>query len=236
MTGPPQGTIFAAQLIKEIFVKKYVPVLLSLTALVVAGCSSQNSEAESDSNSAEAETSAPVSDTELCHETEYYEANIEFCASAVGDIGVVPEGSVTTEDGSFIEYPDGYHAVISSVTAGPADETLIDDERPELDGMITVTMTITNKGEAPIQLNNDGFGTSQVNLYYGENRYEAQGWMTTGGVGDLPQQLVPGTSAEFANDFTLPSAEMDGPLAVEFSPDANVYTKYLFTDVETLIN
>jgi hypothetical protein len=215
--------------------KKYLPITLSVTALLLVACGGNDETPAAEAPAAE--TSAEL-DPAQCGETEFYEANVEFCANTgvAGEVDAAAEGSVTTEEGSYVEYPDGYHAVISEVTAGPADETLISPDEPEMDGQVTVTMTITNKGDAPIALNNDSFGTSPVRLLYGENRYEAQGWMTDGGVGDLPQQLVPGTSAEFATDFTLPTAETAGPLAVEFNPDASVYLTYTFTDVETLIN
>jgi hypothetical protein len=211
---------------------------LSGLALTLTACGGS----DSDGTAFPAPSSSSASDPgELdpadCTEPEFFEEYVEFCVNSgvVDGSGNPAEGSVTTEEGSYVEYSDGLHAVISDVTAGPADETIIEDERPELDGLVTITMTISNEGGAPIQLNNDAFGTSQVNLYYGENRYEAQGWMTEGGVGDLPQRLVPGSSAEFTSRFTLPTAEMGGPLAVAFNPDSSIYLTYTFTDVETLI-
>ena len=81
-------------------------------------------------------------------------------------------------------------------------------------------------------------GSLSDQLLYGENRYEAQGWMAMDNAqasDTLPQRIVPGSSAEYVAVFSLPSAEAD-TLAFSFSPDPATYPVHTFTDVETLLD
>lgn len=161
--------------------------------------------------------------------------NAGATSSAPTSPAVRTEGSVADPGNNFVQYPNGLRGQITAVSARPDDGTHQSDQHPDFDELVTVTLQLTNTGNSPVQLNTDALGPSQVDLYYGENRYEAQGWVTEkNGIQDLPQQLVPGTSAKFDQDFTLPSSGM-AVLAVKFQPESS-YPPFVFTDVQTLIH
>jgi hypothetical protein len=208
----------------------FVTLLSSFAAVSMAACGGGDSESSSAATTSSLTEEAVPNEAD-CAIPAFAVDNAEFCASALpAEPTLVPEGSVTTENGSFILYPDGLRGEIQAVTRRPNDEQHPDTTHPDADTMVTVTMLLSNTGTETVPLNGQGSPT----LYYGENRYEATGWMTTGDASELPQQLVAGTSATFTTDYTLPAAGVE-TLALEFSPDRSKYTTYTFTDVETLI-
>jgi hypothetical protein len=218
------------------------PVLVvgMVLCLAVAGCGGAPSSVTAQS----ASTSSPAVDRSMCQDETFRAAHVALCGtdSPPGPAAISTEGSVTTKDGAFVQYPNGLRGEITKVIAKADDGTHPDDSHPDFNELVTVTVKLSNTGSTPVKLDNDGLGTSQLDLYYGVNRYQAEGWMTDlHGVQDLPQQLVPGTSATFDSDFTLPSTEL-GTLAVTFQPGAGIsasesasYTAYTFTDVQTLL-
>ncbi len=110
-------------------------------------------------------------------------------------------------------------------------------DQPDHDMEIRVTVKLTNSGTENVPLDGSYGGPISDQLFYGQNRYEAQGWMAMDNAKSsdtLPQRLVPGTSAEYVGVFSLPAAEADR-LAFSYSPDPAVYPTHTFTDVETLL-
>ncbi len=155
------------------------------------------------------------------------------------------EGSITTVDGSFVEYPDGVVVRFKSIErlandlAGFTDKTGRVVPLPDDQALLKVTVTVKNSGTEEIPLMEFG---RIVTLYYGENRFEAQ---QDGGFSgaedstaqlssDLPLRVVPGSSLDIFRSFDVPVAELSS-LAVlaELRPD--FYTPYTFTDVEAAL-
>ena len=149
----------------------------------------------------------------------------EFCAPPT-------EGSVTVPEEAAIVYPDGLRLEIASLRTEPDDlDDGLPNENDDYDTAAYLTLRLTNTGAMTLPLP-DGSAFMTANLLFGVNRYDAAGWAHSGG--DLPAQLVPGTSAETELLYSLPSAEL-GTLAFTVNPDAGQYTDYTFTDVQTLI-
>jgi hypothetical protein len=204
-------------------------------ALPLAACGGGDDQATAEASSSAPSAAAGTLDPSMCQDPAFLKENTEFCLSS-GAVAADPaqgfdmEGSVTTDDGSFIQYPDGLRGEITGVTVQPNDAQHPSDEHPDFDRLVTVTVKLSNTGEATIPLQLD---PSPGTLLYGENRYEAQGWFTDNGSDDLPQQLVPGTDASFNTDYTLPANGLS-KLALQFTPSSSKYTQYTFTEVETL--
>jgi len=99
---------------------------------------------------------------------------------------------------------------------------------------VYVTVKLTNTGPDPIQLA-DEFDVRSM-LYYGENRYEGNEWgldTADRSLDDLPQQLVPGSSAEGTELYSIESSGED-VLRYTFNPDTAGYADHTFVDVETM--
>jgi hypothetical protein len=145
------------------------------------------------------------------------------------------EGSVTTADGSFVQYPNGLRMEISSVSLdeamGQADAT-VDPSHPDYTEGLHVTVHFVNNGTDTYTLNKE-MGGITVGLTFGANRYAASGWMSAD---TLPGQLVPGSDATNTYDFTVPPASAEDNLRLTVTPDAAVFTTYTFTDVQSLIS
>ena len=203
-------------------------ILGAVTTLSLAACGAGDSATTSASS---APTSPEVVlDEADCADAGFYVENEEFCANVLPGGPVDTEGSVTTEDGSFIAYPDGLRITIQEVTTQADDGTRSMDDKPDWTQVVTVTVLLENTGTEAIPLMSE----SSPTLLFGANRYEANAWMTSGGASDLPQQLVPGSSATITTDYTLPAEGLE-VLALTVSPDPSTYTSYTFTDVETLV-
>ncbi len=202
------------------------------TVLLTAACGGDTDASEATSSAAELSAVAPSEelDPALCADAAYFDQNVEFCANA-GPIET--EASVVEQP--FAEWPGGLRAEIASVTAEATDSYLSD--QPDHDMEIRVTVRLSNSGAENIALDGSHMGPMSDQLLYGANRYEAQGWMAMDNPqssDELPQRLVPGTSAEYVGVFSLPSTEAD-PLIFSFSPDSTLYPTHNFTDVETLL-
>jgi len=172
---------------------------------------------------------------------------VEFCdgggaASIAAGTPPITEGSVTGPSGASVVYPgDGLRVEIVKVTkesTGPG-QSHYDSDHPDFDGVVTVTVALTNAGTGDISLQRP-VNEVGVQLFYGLGRYPATGWTTDGGDSDLPQRLVPGSKTTFRQDFTLPSSAL-GTLAVQVNRDVpspgalSGSPNYLFTDVQTLL-
>jgi hypothetical protein len=186
-------------------------------------------------------------DLHNCQDPAFEKAHAEFCdgggaaAIAAGDPPIT-EGSVSGPNGASVVYPgDGLRVELVAVTKEPTGpgQSHYESDHPNFEEIVTVTVQLTNTGTDNISLQHPATGVG-VELFYGQNRYRATGWMTDGGETDLPQRLVPGSKTTFRQDFTLPSSEL-GTLAVQFNRDIQSpgvsagSPDYLFTDVQTLL-
>lgn len=135
------------------------------------------------------------------------------------------------------EWDNGLTARITAVTSEPTTHYQHVDKGH--DTIITITVEIANTGDEAFAFAANrytGPGGPSDALFYGVNMYDAQGWANVDGDGvdDLPKQLVPGTSATFSEEWSLPGAEAD-VLTFEFTPDRETLMSFYFTDVQTLI-
>jgi hypothetical protein len=206
-----------------------VAAVLALGSLTLAGCGSGQQPSAGEAVAASAPKSWDCSPSSTLSQAEW----TEHCAGV--DNSKALESSVTTADGAFIQYPNGLRGQVIAVKARANDADHTTDGHPEFDEMVTVTFQLSNTGTVPVQLNTDALGPSQLDLYYGQNRYQANGWMTDPhGIADLPKQLNPDTKASFDQEFTLPSSGLEA-LVLTFHPDVT-YPPHTFTDVQTLIH
>lgn len=201
-------------------------------------------------------------DASNCQDRTFYEENVEFCANiGPGELdadtirpgiseadcddptadltmaewtefcsGVVSEAPVS--DGPH-EWPDGIAAEVVSVSTEPDAES----GNPANDTYATVTIRFTNTGDQTFTgWSGDSTATPTGTLLYGENRYEASQYgCQDPSLGDVPRQLVPGTSADYAICAYLPAPELV-TLAVEVQPVwGGSYEPFTFTGVEALV-
>jgi hypothetical protein len=186
-------------------------------------------------------------DLHNCQDPAFEKAHADFCdgggaASIAAGNPPITEGSATGPNGASVVYPgDGLRVEIVKVatkSTGPG-QSHYDSDHPNFDAIVTVTVQLTNTGTETVSLQRPANGVG-VQLFYGQDRYRATGWMTDGGESDLPQRLVPASETTFRQDFTLPSSEL-GTLAVQFTRDIQSSgapsgsPDYLFTDVQTLL-
>jgi hypothetical protein len=186
-------------------------------------------------------------DLHNCQDAVFEKAHVEFCngggaASIAAGNPPITEGSVTGPNGASVVYPgDGLHVEIVKVTKEPTGpgQSHYESDYPDFDEIVTVTVQLINTGTEDISLQRPANGVG-VQLFYGQDRYRATGWVTDGGEAPLLQRLVPGSKTTFRQDFTLPSSEL-GALAVQFNRDVQApgapsgSLDYLFTDVQTLL-
>lgn len=147
------------------------------------------------------------------------------------------EGSVTTEEGSFVEYPDGL--VVRVARVEHADRGLSSDLAPD-EELVKVTLELENTGDTAIPLER---GMRRLEVLYGENRmpadsepgYIGNGVDTSTQVNsEDPTQVAPGNTVEVFETAQVPESEMV-QLAVQLRIDSGTRTSYTFTDVETLL-
>ena len=154
------------------------------------------------------------------------------------DCGVDPDllaggSSVTAPGGTDIVYPDGLQVTVESVgVASPEEEGLTYGAEPG-DSAVLLTLRLENVSTVPILLS-DSFS---IDLMYGANGYDGQGFVTDGGPSDLPARIVPGSVVPLLSRFLVSGLDN---LIITINPDPtpsplSVYTDYLFYDVEALL-
>ena len=145
------------------------------------------------------------------------------------------ENATLVEAGETAEWDNGVTAKITAVTAEPVEGSDYADKGH--DTMVHVVVEIANTG-ADTFMFGDEFAGPKDDLYYGENLYEAQEWALYDNQGqsvdDLPKQLVPGSSATYASDWSL-AGEGLSMLTFEFTPARDDLPPFTFAGVETLI-
>lgn len=146
-------------------------------------------------------------------------------AVAAEAVAEVPAG-----DGAY-EWPDGATATVIAVTASPARGQ---SENPADDTRVEVVVEFGNTGAEMVAFGpapNTIDAGPPVDLLYGANRTEAQGWFVDN---NLPTQLTPGTTARWVAEFTAPGDEL-GTMAVTVAPTLG-HQPVTFTGVETLVS
>lgn len=154
------------------------------------------------------------------------------------DCGVDPDllaggSSVLAPGGADIAYPDGLQVTVESISvADPEAEGMTYGAEPG-DSAVLIALRLENVSTVPILLS-DNFN---VDLMYGANGYEGQGFVTDGGPGDLPARIVPGSAVPLLSRFLVSGVDN---LVITINPDPtpstlSVYTDYLFYDVEALV-
>lgn len=209
--------------------------LLLLPALLLVGCAGEDQAGEEvKAAPVTSEAVAEELDPTLClDDPEFLEQNAEFCYGGGYVTDEVPtadydsEGSVTTEDGSFVEYPDGLKVTLTGVEV--ADPEVFREQESGETPLVIVTKW-ENVGTEPVEL--AGYNTASVSLLAGVNGFEAPAYAVGGDDTSLPARVMPGTSFEYR---TYHSVADPSVLEVRFTPDPAKYTEYAFTDVETLL-
>lgn len=200
----------------------------ALSALVLAACGGDNDPTPADPTptptvSVEGVESAPVEEVE------------EGTGSVLGDInrgdyvamGMDPvvamsidwAGDVGTEDGSFVEYPDGLRVDFAGVEVGSAP---ISEEQGDLNpdkALVRVSLTVTNGG--PDALPIDG-GYTSFRVFEGENLVEVPSHVGYFGEeddlysADDAAVIAPGSELVVYQSFEV---EPGASLEVELNPD-----------------
>jgi hypothetical protein len=154
------------------------------------------------------------------------------------------EGSVATEDGKFVEYPDGLVITFVSVELMPNGISgYINSEGavvplPAGQALVRVAVLAENNGPEPVVLNSYN---RPLTLLYGANRYEAD--QDPGYFGEEssdiltseePERIAPASSHKIFMSFNVPVEEL-GELAARVDLVPGYYTPYIFTEVHTVL-
>lgn len=210
-----------------------VTVLAGLAALSLSACSSTKSAEAAASKTASTTTEELVPNA--CGDETYRTAHAEYCSS----VDPTPADPVSAVDAPAYTWADtGIKVEITKAVAGPAPSNYLEDEHPDFDTKVDVTVTITNTADQP-------FLFPQAKMYvggslaYGVNGYDANSWMADHGSTSLPARLVPGTSATMTEEFTAPAAGVAEGLTYSFSPDSDPESftnmqDHVWTDVQKL--
>ena len=162
------------------------------------------------------------------------------------------EGSVTTADGKFVQYPDGLVLTLTGVR--DVTKKLVATQPDCATGklgycdatkyhFIRFEITAENRGLATLPIKNDPFD----HVYYGVNRQPADrqdGFLDSKEIvarQHEPTQLMPGTSFVFYRSYNI--TDPTAPLAVQLYPDAfplitsdgSTRSPYTWTDAQTLL-
>lgn len=150
------------------------------------------------------------------------------------------EGSVTTADGKFVEYPGGFRLTFVRAENRPDDDPAFDGDT-SADDRIRFTLLARNSSIVPITVEPDSQvivalgGVNQFELeaspeYFGSDEAASQ----------LPNRIMPGTEVQIYETFSVPQ-DMRDAIAVTvnaaptFSSDEGYYTPFTFLDVQTLL-
>jgi hypothetical protein len=172
---------------------------------------------------------------------------------AVGDsaevspsAGISTEGPVTTADGRFIEYPDGFRidfvsakefssAEVEKALPGSYD-VKTGNERDIADGNVAVKVTLkyTNGTSENLPVES----SSMMNGFYGVNRVPADSvsWADDNIFhrDPMPTRIASGSSELFWNTFEVPKADL-ASFVVEPDLLGGDYTTYTFTEIDQVL-
>lgn len=145
--------------------------------------------------------------------------------------GVAWAGDVSTEEGAFIEYPDGLRVDFVGVEEGSAPESEaaggLDPEKQ----LVTVTLRVSNSGDAPVSLDP---GYVPFLVFEGPNLAQADQFVGYGepGLTSEGEENAVGAGSEF-EVFLSFEVEPGASIEVETNPDyfGWEHTPYVFTGV-----
>jgi hypothetical protein len=174
-------------------------------------------------------------DPRQCFDDAFYLEHEQFCATLTPEQSAT-EGSVAEPATAFPVYPqNGLRIELTEVRVAPDTFNIgFEDASNSHDRAVYVTVKLTNTGPETIPLA-DEFDVRSM-LYYGKNRYEGTEWVLDSAdrsIDDLPQQLVPGSSVEGTELYSIESLGED-VLRYTFKPDIAGYADHTFTNVETM--
>lgn len=210
---------------------------LVAAALALAACSGGGSSPGRGPVSANATTPVDCSDPNLSQKDW-----IENCSTdpllnggTVGPSGISTEGDITTPDGSFVKYPDGGLVRVAAVEPIKSHRCA---EGKRGDTCLLVQVSLKNEGLKTIEFDT-GFGTPNLDLYYGENGYpsRAGSYIDDPDVVSFPRRCVPGSTVTAGALFAVPATDLDH-LELTFNAqlaNGKSYTPYTFTNVQTLL-
>ncbi len=149
---------------------------------------------------------------------------LEVPVESAEDISPAPQGPASGP----ADFGGGLTARIVSATSSPTEGT---GREGEGDTLVQITVEISNDGDSDFEFPAAKMYVGEY-LTYGANGYEANGWVTdSGGSTELPERLVPGSSATTVSDHTLPAEGLE-ELTFHFNPNSEYLTEWVFTDVE----
>lgn len=201
----------------------------ALSVLVLAACGGDGDPAPADA------APPPTASVEEVEDAPVEEVEEEGTGSVLGDVnrgdyvamGMDPgeamsldwAGDVGTEDGSFVEYPDGLRIDFVGVEEGSAP---ISEEQGDLDpdkALVKVSLTVTNSGPEALPL--DG-GYTSFRVFEGENLTEVSSHVGYFGEeddlysADDASVIAPGSELAVYQSFEV---EPGASLEVELNPD-----------------
>ena len=197
--------------------------------LILAACGGDSGPAPADA------VPPPTASVEEVEDAPEGEAEEEGTGSVLGDVnrgdyvamGMNPgeamsldwAGDVGTEDGAFVEYPDGLRIDFAGVEEGSAP---ISEEQGDLDpdkALVKVSLTVTNSGPEALPL--DG-GYTSFRVFEGENLTEVSSHVGYFGEeddlysADDASVIAPGSELAVYQSFEV---EPGASLEVELNPD-----------------
>ncbi len=219
-------------------------VLAALLSLAACGTGETSAPASTPTAATTAATQRGPS-TEACADPAVYEKWRTACEAlgipappglptgpGVTPMGVDSESSAATQEGRAFTWANGLQARLVSVEAMPSTVANAD---PAQDAEVLLRVEFTNTGTAPVAMPR-GSAALGAYLLYGINRERGQRWgPAQESAGQLPERLVPGTSAVFVEQFTMPSSGLN-ELAFRLEPVvAENYGEHTWTDVQNLL-
>lgn len=153
------------------------------------------------------------------------------------------EGSVTTKDGKFVQYPDGFRITFLKAENRP------DAQSPYADRVnkhrVRFTLLLENTGTSAVMIDPQTMAldsTGGVNRFDLEHAPDSYGSEAESDA-QPPQRLSPGTSFTIYENFEVPQDKRDAITVTVNSPDSmaftaadgSKYTPFTFLDVQTLL-
>jgi hypothetical protein len=185
------------------------PLAIALLAvpLVLAGCSSSNKSPGVVTTVAGERVTASV---------------------AKGQTTIASEGSVLTDDGKFIAYPDGF--TIRFKAATDLNDNSLGYQVPESNTLVRVDLELENKSNDAIPID----GNVYMKLQYGPALYDAESQGYAGdvrtGMDPEPHQVAAQSTLGVYETFSVPKSQLN---TIRVTPTIHPerYTPYTFTDV-----